>query len=133
MKKTLLSVLLASAVLTMVGCAEIPEGVDAKFFESGYNTFVEIDDDTMELENSDRDDLANIQLIQVNANTKREADFLNGLEGMAKLQEKVINHDVDALSEYMKARKLAMDALNLGDEGDSDKFSVNPFQFTEDN
>jgi len=131
-KKGLLALLLAGVMTTMVACAEIPDGVDQKFHNRASAVFTEIDDDTMELENSDRDDVANFQLLQTTANTKREKDFVKGIEGMIKLQEKVINQDGNALAEYMKARDLAMDSMNLSDEGGMDSFQVNPFEFTED-
>lgn len=131
-KKGLLAILLAGVMTTMVACAEIPDGVDQKFHNRASSVFTEIDDDTMELENSDRDDIANFQLLQTTANTKREKDFVKGIEGMIKLQQKVITQDGNALAEYMQARDLAMDAMNLSDEGGMDSFQVNPFEFTED-
>lgn len=131
-KKGLLAILLAGVMTTMVACAEIPDGVDQKFHNRASSVFTEIDDDTMELENSDRDDVANFQLLQTTANTKREKDFVKGIEGMIKLQQKVITQDGNALAEYMQARDLAMDAMNLSDEGGMDSFQVNPFEFTED-
>ncbi|MDS7057091.1 hypothetical protein NXG04_07315 [Klebsiella pneumoniae] len=132
-KKGLLSLMLVGVMTTMVACAEVPQGVDQKFHDRAYAIFQEIDEDTMELENSDRDDVANFQLLQTTANTKREQDFVKGMEGMLKLQEKVINQDGNALAEYMRARDLAMDSMNLDDEGDMDSFNVDQFQFTEDN
>lgn len=131
-KKGLLGIMLAGVMMTMVACAEIPDGVDEKFHNRASTIFVEVDEDTMELENSDRDDVANFQLLQSTANTKREQDFVKGIEGMLKLQEKVINQDGNALAEYLKARDLAMDAMNMDDEGDMDSFQVNQFEFTED-
>lgn len=103
---------------TMVACAEVPQGVDEKFHSKAYEMFMEIDEDTMEMELSDRDDVANFQVLQATANNDLEKTFAKGMEDMLKLQERVINQDGNAMNEYMKARELAMESMNFDDDGD---------------
>lgn len=132
-KKGLLALLLAGVMTTMVACAEVPQGVDDKFHTKAYEMFAEIDDDTMEMELSDRDDIANFQILQATANNDLERAFVKGMEDMIKLQERVVKQDGTALTEYMKARELAMESMNLDDDGDADSFPVEQFGFSEDN
>ncbi|UGO51033.1 hypothetical protein PQE70_gp180 [Bacillus phage vB_BanS_Nate] len=132
-KKGLLGLVLAGVMVTMVGCAEIPQGVDQKFHDKAFTMFKEIDEDTMELELSDRDDVANFQVLQATANNDLEKAFVKGMDDMLKLQERVVNQDGNALAEYMKARELAMESMNLDDDGDSESFPVDQFGFSEDN
>ncbi|UGO50763.1 hypothetical protein PQE68_gp172 [Bacillus phage vB_BanS_Sophrita] len=132
-KKGLLVLLLAGVMTTMVACAEVPQGVDEKFHSKSYEMFMEIDEDTMEMELSDRDDVANFQVLQATANNDLERAFVKGMEDMLKLQERVINQDGNAMTEYMKARELAMESMNFDDDGDGDSFPVDQFGFSEDN
>lgn len=132
-KKGLLSLMLVGVMTTMVACAEVPQGVDEKFHSKAYEMFMEIDEDTMEMELSDRDDVANFQVLQATANNDLEKTFAKGMEDMLKLQERVINQDGNAMNEYMKARELAMESMNFDDDGDGDSFPVDQFGFSEDN
>jgi hypothetical protein len=139
MKKLVGLFLLVTAVLTLTACAKIPEGVDQKFHNKATSIFTELDDDTMEMELSDGDDLANYQLIAATATSEREVAFAESLGAMLKLQDKVIGNvaagiapDGKSLQEYMKARHAAMEAMNFGDVGDMDDFEVPTFEFTEE-
>ncbi|AZU98893.1 hypothetical protein pW2_55 [Bacillus phage pW2] len=132
-KKGLLAILLAGVMTTMVACAEVPQGVDEKFHSKAYEMFMEIDEDTMEMELSDRDDVANFQVLQATANNDLERAFVKGMEDMLKLQERVVTQDGSAMTEYMKARELAMESMNFDDDGGGDSFPVDQFGFSEDN
>ena len=137
--KKLLGLFILFITLTLTACAGIPDGVDQKFHDKAFDIFVEVDDDTMEMEKSDGDDVANYQLISTMANSQRELAFIESFGAMLKLQDKVIGNvaagvapDSAALAEYMKAREAAMEAMNFGDVGDLDDFEVPPFEFTEE-
>jgi hypothetical protein len=110
MKKlmTTLSLMLFGVVL--VGC-EFADGVDDDFGNKAVSIFVEIDDDTMTMEMSDADDVSNFDLLTVEADTKREVNAVKALEGMLKLQDKVIKRDREALKEYMTARQAFLKAV----------------------
>ncbi|MFX3623211.1 MAG: hypothetical protein ACE3JP_03970 [Ectobacillus sp.] len=114
MKKLVAGILGVSLVLAGCGYAD---GVDTQFGDKAVSIFAEIDDDTMALELSDRNDISNFELLGVEADTKQEVKFMNGLEGMVKLQDKVVNGDREALKEYMFARKSALNALGVKDNG----------------
>jgi hypothetical protein len=134
MKKLLMGLVLAGAVFTLTACAEIPDGVDPSFHSQAMEIFVEVDDDTMELdwEGTDADDQANVNMVVATAMSEREMDFANALENMVALQPKVVDGDQNALRDYLAERTKAMRALNLGDNGEMEKFSVPAFQFGEE-
>lgn len=90
-------------VFALAGCG-VPEGMSEEFYNKADSIFAEVDDDTMELENSDADDIANVNLVIGMAQTKREKVAAEALEAIVKLQDKVIHGDQKALQEYMKAR-----------------------------
>jgi hypothetical protein len=92
-----------ATLLVLAGCG-IPEGMNKEFYNKADSIFAEVDDDTMELENSDADDIANVNLVIGMAQTKREKVAAEALEAIVKLQDKVIHGDQKALQEYMKAR-----------------------------
>jgi hypothetical protein len=126
LKLTVLFTLLLVMMLSLVACS-LPEGVDQRFYDRAIATFEEIDDDTMEMEVSDVDDVRNYQLVLSSANSKREVEVVEALEGMVKLQRKVVEGDNKALREYMKARDSFLNALEL-----SDGYDVPEFSFTEE-
>lgn len=129
-----MGLVLAGAVFTLTACAEVPEGVDQDFHTHAMEVFVEVDDDTMELdlEGTDADDQANVNMVVATAMSDREMDFAEALENMVALQPKVVDGDKDALKNYLAERTKAMRALNLSDRGEGDKFSVPAFQFGEE-
>jgi hypothetical protein len=129
MKKKLMSILVAlGLVVFLTGC--YADGVDTQFGDKAVSIFTEIDDDTMEAgpELSDSDDVANFDLLAVEADTEQEVKVVNGMEGMLKLQDKVKSGDRNALKEYLLARKSALNALGVSDDG----FTVPEFQFYEE-
>lgn len=132
MKKMILGLGLGIAVLGLTACAEIPDNVDERFHAKAWQIFMEIDDDTMEMEYSDIDDVSNIELLGVSAESKREKDFILHLTEMAKQQVKIVEEDKTALKKYMTAREKAMKTMNLGDNNETDEFEVYEFEFTED-
>jgi hypothetical protein len=134
MKKLLMAMLMAVTVLTLTACAEIPDGVNQEFHSHAMEIFIEVDDDTMELdwEGTDADDQANVNMVVATAMSEREMDFANALENMVALQPKVVDGDKEALKQYLAERTKAMRALNLGDRGETEKFSVPSFQFGEE-
>jgi hypothetical protein len=132
--KKLLSILLPlTLVVALTGCG-VPDGVSEEFHNRATSAFVEIDDDTMEMELSDVDDVKNFQLLIAQADTARETDFAESLEAMLKLQPKVVDQaefDGESVAEYMNARKSAMKAMDLSETGGVNTVPV--FNFTEDN
>jgi len=132
MKKlmTTLSLMLFGVVL--VGC-EFSEGIDDEFGNKAVNIFIEIDDDTMTQELSDADDVANFDLLTVEADTEREVNAVEAIEGMLKLQDKVVKGDREALKEYMRARN-GFIVATLGDtsEGHRYEHDIPDFQFYEE-
>jgi hypothetical protein len=127
-KKLATAVLGMGLVIGLVGC-DFADGIDHDFGLKAESIFLEIDDDTMEMERSDGDDVANFDLLTVEAETKREVAFVEALEGMLKLQSKVVEGDRDSLKEYLKARNAAIKALGLTKSG----YHMAPeFQFTEE-
>ena len=135
MKKLLISLTFGMSMLLLTACAELPEGVSEEFHRGAIAIFTEVDDDTMELEVSDRDDVSNLSLLKANADSEPELTFVESVEKMVAVQNDVVKNSDGALEEYLKARKNAMDSMNLGDEvnfGDEEKFQVTKFQFMED-
>jgi len=114
MKKTLLGSI-GLLMVGLVGC-DFAKGVDHDFGVDAELIFIEIDDDTMEMELSDEDDLANFNLLSYEAESKREIAFISEMEKMVELQEKVIDGDSEALEEYLKARESALKAIGMGDD-----------------
>lgn len=127
-KKFMLGAMGLALSLGLVAC-DFADGVDHEFGVKAEQIFAEIDDDTMEMELSDRDDVANFDLLTVEADSEREVSFVEGMEGMLKLQDKVINGDREALKEYIKARKAAFNALGLEVDG---YHTAPDFQFIEE-
>jgi hypothetical protein len=117
------------AMVILAGCG-YADGVDKQFGDKAVAIFTEIDDDTMEQgpELSDGDDVANFDLLGVEADTEQEVKVVNGIEGMLKLQDKVKAGDRAALKEYMLARKSAINALGIKDDG----YIVPQFAFYEE-
>jgi hypothetical protein len=120
------------AMVLLAGCG-YADGIDKQFGDKAVNIFAEIDDDTMEssgpvVELSDADDVANFDLLGVEADTKQEVKVVNGIEGMLKLQDKVKQGDRAALKEYLLARKSALNALGVDDNG----MTVSQFAFYEE-
>jgi hypothetical protein len=127
MKKWFLGIIMSMVVLSLVACG-FAEGVDSQFGNKAVDIFEEIDDDTMTMELSDQDDVANFDLLGVEADHKREVGFVNGMEGMLKLQSKVVEGDREALKEYLTARKSALKSLGVSDDG----YTVPEFSFYEE-
>jgi hypothetical protein len=134
MKKLLMAMLMAVTVMALTACAEIPEDVDPDFHTQAMEIFIEVDDDTMELdwEGTDADDQANVNMVVATAMSEREVDFANALENMVALQPKVVDGEKEALKQYLAERTKAMRALNLGDRNETEKFNVPSFQFGEE-
>lgn len=131
MKKVLAGFVAMLGLMALVGC-EFAEGIGDEFGNKAVDIFVEIDDDTMTNELSDRDDAANFDLLTIEANTSREVDAIKGIEGMLKLQDKVVKGDREALKEYLKARKGFFAAMGLEDESHREAHSIPEFQFYEE-
>jgi hypothetical protein len=131
MKKFLMTLVLGVSVLALTACAELPDGVDQNFHNQAFEIFVEIDDDTMEMdwEGADADDIAKVNTINAIASNEREIQFSESLDKMVELQSAVIDGDRDALREYLKARENAMYLMNFGETGSMDEFTVPTFQF----
>jgi hypothetical protein len=134
MKKLMLAMLLGVVLVSLTACAELPDGVDQQFHTKAVEVFIEVDDDTMELdwEGTDADDQANVDLVSANADSEREIAFSEALDKMVELQAKVIDGDKEAVREYLKERATAMDALYLGDDGNMEEFQVPAFNFGEE-
>jgi hypothetical protein len=134
MKKFLMTLVLGLSVLALTACAEVPEGVDQNFHTQAMEIFIEIDDDTMEMdyEGADADDIAKVNTISALANNERETQFSESLDKMVELQPAVIKGDRDALKEYLMARENAMYLMNFGDTNNSEQFYVPAFKFGEE-
>jgi hypothetical protein len=128
MKKLVAGIMGIGLVVGLVGCSNYSDGVDTSFGDKAVAIFAEIDDDTMTMELSDGDDIQNFDLLGVEADSEREVKFVNGLEGMVKLQDKVVSGDRSALKEYLLARKSALNALGVKDNG----MTVAEFTFYEE-
>ena len=131
MKKFLISFVAVIGIMALTGC-EFAEGVSDEFGRKAVDIFVEIDDDTMTNELSDRDDVSNFDLLTVEANHKREVAAVKSIEGMLKLQDKVVKGDRDALKEYLQARKGFFKAMGLDDESHRIEHDIPEFQFYEE-
>ncbi len=129
MKKFLLVGALASAFL--VGC-EYAEEVDNNFGNKAVGIFKEIDDDTMTNELSDRDDIANFDLLTVEANSEPELDAVKAMDKMLKLQEQVVKGDRLALQNYLRERNNFFDAMGLEERSHQIEHDIPEFEFYED-
>jgi len=127
MKKFLLGLMVVGSTMSLVACG-YAEGVDSQFGDKAMDIFAEIDDDTMTNEVSDTDDVQNFDLLGIEADHKREVDFVKGVDGMLKLQDKVVSGDHAALKEYLTARKAALKAIGVEDDG----YTVPEFSFYEE-
>lgn len=127
MKKLVIGFVLMFA---LVGC-EYAEGIESDFGMKADDIFVEIDDDTMTNELSDRDDVANFDLLTIEADSKREVAAVKSIEGMLKLQDKVVDGDREALKEYLKAREGFISAM-YPEEGHEYDHGIEQFQFYEE-
>lgn len=124
MKKlmTMLSAMLFAVVLA--GCGiEYPDGVSESFYHKADEMFNEIDEDTQEMEISDKDDLRNLMLLEREAGTDNERAIAEAIVEMSEKQTKVLQDDVVALDEYLEAR---------GEYASRMEQSPNDFQFTEE-
>lgn len=124
MKKVLMLMVVAIMGATLVACA--PEGMSQNFYDKAYSVFSEIDDDTMELEVSDKDDKMNVDLLSGQAASDSEEDVVAAIEAMVALQAKVIDGDKDSIKSYLKERNKFYDAMDYGNMS-----RVN-FEFKED-
>jgi citrate lyase gamma subunit len=124
MKKlmTMLSAMLFAVVL--VGCGmEYPEGVSEEFYHNADEMFNEIDEDTQEMEISDKDDLRNLMLLERKAGTDNERAIAEAIAEMAKTQAKVLQDDAEALDDYLEARSVYAGLMEQ---------SLYEFEFTEE-
>lgn len=132
MKKLYVGSMVALLMASLVAC-DFAEGVDHEFGLKGEAIFIEIDEDTMEKELSDGDDVGNFDLLTVEAKSKREVAFVNAMEGMLKLQDKVVAGEREALKEYLKARNSAIESLGMTSDQNTISDHVAPqFLFTEE-
>lgn len=131
MKKLLLAGVAGLVIVALAGC-KFADGVDREFGDKAVAIFVEIDDDTMAGELSDKDDIANFDLLTVEASTEREVNAVQAVEGIVKLQDKVINGDREALKEYLKARQGFLNALGIASEDERSYHGVPDFAFYEE-
>ncbi len=132
MKKSLTAVFSGLALLALTACAEVPSGVDEQFHTDAYTLFIEVDEDTMEMELSDQQDHSNISLLGAKADSKIEQEFVRNLKVMADLQDEVLAGKGGALNIYLETRNVAMNTMNLDDAGQTDTFSVPKFEFIEE-
>lgn len=132
MKKITIMLVSLLSLMLLTACAEIPEGVSQQFHNKAYEVFVELDDDTMELELADRDDLANIQLMASMATSDVEKQFADSLTAMLDLTDEVVAGDVESLKEYLTLRTQAMNLMNMSDNGSLETFNVSAFEFAEE-
>src|SRR5690554_1380097 len=126
MKKKLLTGALALSIATGLVACDFAEGVDHDFGSNAFQIFTEIDEDTMEYEVSDRDDLDNLYLLNVEAESEREKEVVKGIKELTNLQANVVTGDATALHKYLDVREDVIEAA--GFEG---WHSVPKFQFTE--
>lgn len=131
MKKLLIGFVAMIGLVALTGC-EFAEGIDDEFGRKAVDIFIEIDDDTMTNELSDRDDVSNFDLLTVEANNKREVDAVKSLEGMLKLQDKVVGSDRESLKEYLNARKGFLSAMGLEEVSHQSEHNIPEFQFYEE-
>lgn len=132
MKKLGIGLVAAFALVALTGC-KFADNVDKEFGNKAVAIFNEIDDDTMAMELSDQDDVANFELLTVEADTQREVNAIEALEAMVKLQDKVIQRDRESLKEYMKARQAFLIAtLDDTSEGHRYEHDIPDFQFYEE-
>lgn len=125
-KDLALGIMTAALTIGLVAC-DFREGVDHQFGVRAESAFIEIDDDTMELETSDGDDIANFDMLAIDAESKPEKAFVGHMEEMLELQGKVVDGDRDALKAYLAARNAAIQSVGL--EG---YHSVPIFEFIEE-
>jgi hypothetical protein len=130
MRTVLLGAIGLLLTICLVGC-DFVKGVDHDFGVEAEAVFIEIDDDTMEMELSDTDDVGEFNLLSYEAESEREMAFINEMEKMLNLQEKVVDGDIEALKEYLTARESALEAIGLGDDYEG-WHSVPAFEFTKD-
>lgn len=116
MKKIVLALTLFASVLGLAACAELPNGVDQDFHYNAMAVFQEIDDDTMEMEMSDKDDLAQLSVLATQADSPVEKLYVESLTKMTELQSSILfESDKKALEQYMEYRDTVIEALNLED------------------
>lgn len=116
MKKTI--ALFALMMLVLTGCGQpLPTGFSQDFYNSSINAFAEIDDDIAELDVSDVDDIANVELLASKADTPQE-------QKAVELARQAIEHNAiiassekknlgQAIGEYLKVRKAFHKLLEL--------------------
>jgi len=129
MKQSVQLVYLASMLgmvgIVLAGCQELPKGISQEFHTDAKYAFVEIDDDTMEMELSDMDDLANVSLLEVQAETKAEEQVVKYINEVAKLNGELYKakNDPTVLKEYLTARQMVIKSLDI---------TTSKFSFTEE-
>lgn len=133
MKKLLSTFLLASIVSVMlVGCG-IPEGFSQDFWTDARTIFLEIDDDTQELENPDNDDVANLELLEVKVSTDKDEEVYDLLKNLNELNKKMLGDttkyskdfsvDKEYLKKYLEVRnkleyKMGLDIFDFEFKGE---------------
>jgi hypothetical protein len=123
MKKLMMMCATILMTISLLAGCEVPEGMSEEFYYDACALFHEIDEDTMEMESSDQDDLANLDLLDARAITDREQAFIREMIKLTELQKRVIQRDKSALKEYIKTRHHIGQILEI---------SPMKFEFTEE-
>jgi citrate lyase gamma subunit len=124
MKKLMTTLSLMLFAVVLAGCGvEYPEGVSEGFYHNADEMFNEIDEDTQEMEISDKDDLRNLMLLERKAGTDNERAIAEAIGEMAKTQVKVLQDDAGALDDYLEARSIYASLMEQ---------SLYEFEFTEE-
>jgi predicted small lipoprotein YifL len=117
--KKLLAVLMVLSVFTLAACGnKAPEGMDQEFYEVAKAAFIEIDDDTLELEAPDADDIANYQAVVPTAVSDIEKQVVENLKVLVTYNPDVIKEGAtqDDWEPYIKARQNLRKLLQTTDK-----------------
>jgi hypothetical protein len=122
MKKLFALLMVGVVSLGLVACA--PDGMSDEFWNDAQLVFDEIDEDTMEMEVSDRDDLQNLKLLKREVESRKEAQVIEAIETMIEYQQEVAHGENEkAFDEYMDARDDYSDIMEV---------VIYNFEFTEE-
>lgn len=119
-----LAVLMISLVVLLTACG-IPDGINKNFYYNAKAVFDEIDDDTMEMELSDKDDILNFELLDGVAVSDKEQKVAASIKIIVELQPKMIKGDKSTFKKYFQARETYYRIMEI------DAMNKRQFQFTE--
>jgi hypothetical protein len=123
MKKFLFALVISFSLLLAACEWEGPPGFDYDFYNSSKSMFDEIDEDTQELEMSDRDDRMNFKNLARKDDSEQEALFISNMEILLQEQEKIIKDEDHPLDKYLDSRNEIANILDI---------NLYEFEFTEE-